>query len=382
MNKTAQIVIIGGGISGCAIAYELAKKGMKDIVLIEKRFLASGSTGRCGAGVRMQWGTEMNCRLSKLAVEKYSTLQEELDYDHDIEFKQGGYLMAAATEHEMEQFKKNVALENSLGINARMVNVDEALEIIPYINRDAIIGGSFCQEDGHLNPFHATQAYANAAARLGVEIMRYTEVTGIDVKNGKILGVNTNKGYIATNKVVNCAGGYSQIISKMAGVEIPNYSERHQVLVTEPLEALQGPMFMGFVHNIYAQQTPHGSFIIGRGDPNEPHDGRINSSWQFMEEMAKGCCYLLPLLKDLTIVRQWAGLYNLTPDRQPIYGKVNELEGYYLAVGFSGHGFMFGPVTGLLMSECITDTPYTIDISPLSYDRFEKGNLFVEPSVV
>ncbi|MDD3831119.1 MAG: FAD-binding oxidoreductase [Clostridia bacterium] len=382
MNKSASVVIIGGGISGNAIAYELAKRGQKDIVLLEKKFLTAGSTGRCGAGIRMQWGTKLNCIMSKYSVERYEHLNEELDYEHDIEFKQGGYLMCAATSKEMEQFALNVKLQNSLGIPSRMITPQEALEIIPYINTDYMIGGAFCQKDGHLNPFHTTQAFANAAQRLGVCIEKFTTVTGIDVDNGKVIGVQTDKGYIATNVVVDCAGGYSQYIAKMAGIDLPLYSQRHQILVTEPVEPLQGPMFMGFAHNIYCQQSPHGSFIMGRGDDEEPKDGRITSGWTFLEEMAKNCVKLLPLLKDLTVVRQWSGLYNMSPDKQPIYGHAPNVEGFYMASGFSGHGFMFGPVTGVVMAEMILGLSPTVDASQLCFDRFEKGQLFIEPSVV
>ena len=382
MKNKASIVIIGGGISGAATAYELAKRGLKDIVLIERAYLASGATGRCGAGVRMQWGTEMNCLLSKYAIERYEKLNEELDYEFDIEFKQGGYLIAAATEKELQQFKKNVKLQNQLGIPSRIVTPKEMKEIIPYINEKYVIGGTFCQKDGHLNPFHTVQAYANAAVKLGVTIMKYTTVTAIDVQNGKIKGVQTDKGYISTEKVFNAAGGYSQKIAKMVNIELPLYSERHQILVTEPIAPLQGPMFIGFVHNIYCQQTPHGSFIMGRGDTDEPKDLRISSSWHFLEEMAKNCVKLLPLLKELSIVRQWAGLYNMSPDRQPIYAEIPELPGFYVAAGYSGHGFMFGPVTGVVMSEIILGLKSTIDISKLNYDRFAKGELFIEPSVV
>ncbi|MEG1528077.1 MAG: FAD-binding oxidoreductase [Clostridia bacterium] len=382
MNKSASVVIIGGGISGVSIAYELAKRGQKNIVLLEKNFLASGSTGRCGAGIRMQWGTKTNCLLSKFAVEKYKTANQELDYEYDIEFKQGGYLLSAATEKEMSQFRKNVELQNSLGINSRMITPQEAKEIIPYINTDYMIGGTFCQEDGHLNPFHTTQAYANAATRLGVTIEKFTEVMGIEVKNGKVCGVNTTKGYISTDTVVDCCGGYSQNIASLVGIKLPLYTQRHQILVTEPVEELQGPMFMGFVHNIYIQQTPNGSFIMGRGDDNEPTDLRITSSWQFLEEMAKNCIKLLPLLKELTVIRQWSGLYNMSPDKQPIYGKAPEVEGFFVAAGFSGHGFMFGPVTGVVMADMILQLPPEVDISAMPYDRFTTGDLFVEPSVV
>lgn len=382
MIKTAEIVIIGGGISGCAIAYNLAKKGVKDIVVIEKNYLSSGATGRCGAGVRQQWGTEMNCRLAMESIKFFEKAKEELDYEFDIEFKQGGYLILASTEKEHLQFAKNVALQKSLGIEVEQITPEEARKIVPHLNTEKIISATFCNKDGHLNPFHANQAYANAAKRLGVTIYTYTEVTGIDVKYGRVVGVETDKGYISTSKVVNAAGGYSQLIGKMVGVDLPVYSERHQILVTEPVEPMQGPMVMSFSLNIYCQQTPHGSFIMGLGDPNEAKDLRITSSWDFLEHMAVTCTNLLPKLANLRMVRQWAGLYNITPDRQPIYGPIKEVEGFYLAIGYSGHGFMLAPMTGLLMAETILGEKTSLPIHMLDNDRFQRGELVLEPSVV
>jgi sarcosine oxidase, subunit beta len=382
MIRTADIVIIGGGISGCAIAYNLAKKGVKNIVVIEKDYLASGATGRCGAGVRQQWGTEMNCRLSMESIKFFERAKEELDYEFDIEFKQGGYLILASTEKEHQQFAKNVALQKSLGIEVEQITPEEARKIVPHLNTEGIISATFCNKDGHLNPFHATQAYANAAKRLGVTIYTHTEVNSIDVQYGKITGVQTDKGYIATNKVVNAAGGYSQLIGKMVGVDLPVYSERHQILVTEPIEPMQGPMVMSFSLNIYCQQTPHGSFIMGLGDPNEAKDLRITSSWDFLDHMSTTVTKLLPKLGNLRMVRQWAGLYNITPDRQPIYGPIKEVEGFYLAIGYSGHGFMLAPMTGLLMAETILGEKTTLPIHMLDKDRFERGELVLEPSVV
>jgi sarcosine oxidase, subunit beta len=382
MNNTASVVIIGGGISGCSIAYNLALKGVKDIVVIEKEYLTSGSTGRCGAGVRMQWGTEMNCRLAKYSIEFYEKANEVLEYDGDIEFKQGGYLIVASTEKEDTQFKKNIALQNSLGIPSVYLSPKEAKKIVPHMDESKIISATYCKKDGHLNPFHATQAYADAAARLGVKFMKYTTVTGIQVENGKVTGVQTDKGFISTPVVVNAAGGHSKQIGDMVGVDIPVYPERHQILVTEPVNPIQNPMFMSFSLNIYCQQTPHGSFIMGRGDANEPRDLRVTSSWHFLEEMAKNCCELLPLLKDLRVVRQWAGLYCMSPDRQPIYGRANNVEGFYMATGYSGHGFMFGPVTGVVMAETILGEKRSLPIDKLGLDRFEKGELLFEPSVV
>ncbi|MGF7057090.1 NAD(P)/FAD-dependent oxidoreductase [Brassicibacter mesophilus] len=382
MIKSADVVIIGGGISGCSIAYNLAKKGVKSIVVLEKKYLASGSTGRCGAGVRQQWGTEMNCKLAMESIRFFETANEELEYDGDIEFKQGGYLIVASTKKEDEQFQKNVELQKKLGMEVEYMAPQDATQIVPYLNTEKLTSATFCPKDGHLNPFLTTDAYAKAARKLGVHIYTYTEVVGIKTQNGKITAVMTNKGEIATRIVVNAAGGYSKVIGEMVNVDIPVFSERHQILVTEPVEPMQGPMVMSFSLNIYCQQSPHGSFIMGRGDENEPRDLRITSSWHFLDEMAKSITDLLPPIGKLRVIRQWAGLYNITPDRQPILGAVSDLDGFYLAVGFSGHGFMFGPMTGLLLSEQILGEKPTIDISKLSIDRFEKHELVFEPSVV
>ncbi|SNS66050.1 sarcosine oxidase subunit beta [Anaerovirgula multivorans] len=382
MIKTAEVVIIGGGISGSSIAYNLAKKGVKNIVLLEKAYLSSGATGRCGAGIRQQWGTEMNCRIAKLSCDFFERANEELDYEEDIEFKQEGYLLLSSTDKEHQQFIKNVELQNSLGIPSKLLTLEEAKEIVPFLNTEGLVSATYCEKDGHLNPFHATQAYANAAERLGVKIYKFTEVTGILIEQGKIRGVKTTKGNIATNIVVNAAGGYAQLIGKMVKLDLPLYSERHQILVTEPMETILKPMVMSFSLNMYCQQVPHGGVIMGRGDENEPRDFRITSSWQFLDEMTTTVTKLLPPLKNARLLRQWGGLYNMTPDRQPIYGAVDEIEGFYLAVGYSGHGLMFGPATGLLMAEIILQEECTIPIDMLHLNRFRKGELIFEPSVV
>jgi sarcosine oxidase subunit beta len=382
MKNSAEVVIIGAGISGCSIAYNLAKKGIKNIVVLEKNYICSGSTGRCGAGVRMQWGTEMNCKIGKKSIEFYEHANEILEYNRDVEFKQQGYLLIADTDREIEQFKKNIEVQYECGISSKMLSLQEAKEIVPYLNTSNLKGASFCEKDGFLNPFHTTDAFYSAAKKLGVEFNTFTEVQGIKVENNKVVGIETNSGYIHTNCVVNATNGFSKNISEMVGIDIPVYTERHQILVTEPVEPMQGPMVMAFGLNLYVQQSPHGSFIMGRGDTNEPRDLRMTSSWHFLEEMAKTIDNILPPISKLRVIRQWAGLYNMTPDKQPIYDKAENVEGFYMAVGFSGHGFMFGPITGIAMSEMILGEKPTIDVSMLNLNRFEKGNLLLEPSVV
>ncbi len=382
MISNAEIVIIGGGISGCAIAYNLAKKGMENIVLLEKDYISSGATGRCGAGIRQQWGTEMNCELAKFSREFFETAQETLGYNYDIEFKQKGYLILSATKEEDEQSKKNVALQNSLGIDSKYISLAEAKSIVPILNTEGFISATYCKSDGHLNPWHTTLAFAKAAERLGVNIHTHTEVIRIDTTDGEITGVETSRGYIQTKKVVNAAGGHAQIIGEMAGVDLQVYSERRQILVTEPVAPILDPMVISFSKNIYCQQVPHGAFIMGRGGENEPRNFKNTSSWEFMEKMTQTALKILPDLKKTRVLRQWAGMYNISPDKQPIYGDVPEIKGLYVAIGFSGHGFMFGPATGLSMAEIILGEKTSLPVEKLHISRFEKGDLVTEGSVV
>jgi sarcosine oxidase subunit beta len=382
MNKTADVVIIGGGISGATIAYYLTKKGVQNVILIEKDYIAGGATGRCGAGIRQQWGTRMNCLVARYSCEAFEGAQEELGYEHDIEFKQSGYLLLASSEKEALQFRKNVSLQNSLGIQSRLLDNDEAKEVVPFLNTDRIVQCAFHHKDGHLNPFHTTQAYINAARRNGAEIMTHTTVTGIKTQGGKITLVETSRGNISSPVVVNAAGGWSQQIAEMVGVNLPLYSKRHEILITEPLDPILKPMVISFSLNFYCQQVPHGGFIMGSGDENAPRDLRQNSSWEFLEGISKTVIEVLPPLRNARVLRQWAGLYNMSPDKQPIYGPVDGTDGFFVACGFSGHGFMFGPATGLIISEYILGEQLTLPVEALTLSRFAEGNLIMEPSVV
>jgi len=381
MKSKANIVIIGGGVIGSAIAYNLAEKGVQDIVVLEKNYIASGSTGSCGAGIRQQWGTKMNCLLSRKSMEIFENMNEILNTRRDIELKQGGYLLLAYSKKELDQFKENIKLQHKFDIPSRLLTVKEAKEIVPQLNTTGVSGAAFCPTDGHANPFRVNQAYVEAAERKGVEFYTYTKAEDIVVKNGRIKKVVTDKGDIETNRVVNAAGGFSKEVGKMAGIDIPTKSERHEILVTEQVNSILKPMVMSFSYNIYCQQTPDGSFVMGYGDPDEPASHNIRASWQFLEEMSRKATYLLPFLKDIRVIRQWAGLYNVTPDAQPILDESDEVPGYFMAVGFSGHGFMIAPMTGILMAEMITGEKLSIDIE-LDLKRFDHGRLILEPSVV
>lgn len=380
-KNTAEAIVVGGGINGTSVAYNLAKLGMKDVVVIEKNTVCSGSTGRCGAGIRAQWGTEMNCRFGLACVEKFEQLSDELGMD--VGLNQSGYLMVAYQQSEYEQLQKNVALQNSLGYMTKIVSREEAKEICPGVAVDDAIGFTFNHRDGHADPFLTTFAYQEAGKRLGVTFHKHTEVTGIKVRDGRVAGVVTTRGEIDAPLVINAAGPYSQFVAKMAGVDIPNYSERHEIIITEPVEpGVCPPMLMSFSGNYYLQQRPHGSIIGGCSPEGHPADFTNGATWDFLEHMSRVFTKLLPRAKDIRVVRQWSGLYNMTPDRQPIICEAENVSGFFLSCGYSGHGFMFGPVTGEALAQHVVLGKSDIPIDMLHYRRFAEGKLLIEPAVV
>jgi sarcosine oxidase subunit beta len=250
------------------------------------------------------------------------------------------------------------------------------------LNTEGLYGATFCPTDGHADPFHCTFAYAKAAERLGVEISTYTEVMGLRTAGDKIAGVETAKGYVEAKTVVNACGFNAAVVAQMAGVDVPVKPERHQILITEPVAQVQGPMVMSFSYNLYCQQTPHGSFIMGIGDPSEPAGFNIRSSWKFLEDCSTVAVRILPLLKELRIVRQWAGLYDMSPDRSPIIDEMKGVKEFYTVAGFSGHGFMVAPMTAIILAQKLTGEPPSIDLNLFSADRYQTGKLLIEPSVV
>ena len=380
MSKHINTLIVGGGISGLSIAYHLASAGVKDILVLDQGYFANGATGRCGAGVRQQWATKQNCLLAKASMTFFEQATEILKYE-DMELRQGGYLIVATTPSEVAQFKKNVQLQNSLGIPSEFIDKEKALQIVPHLNPDAFLSATFNQSDGHLNPFKTSEAFYLAAKRKGVTFNFYEAVLAIKKEDGAFV-VTTNKDVYHAQKVVNAAGGYAYEIGAMVGCELPVYSENHQILATEPVEHFQDPMVMSFSKNIYCQQVPHGAFLIGRSDPHVPRGHDVGSTPEFLRAMSKTVMDLLPKIGKLRVVRSWGGSYNMSPDAQPILG-ATEVDNFYVACGFSGHGFMLATMVGLLVSEIITNKPPSMDIDFLSLKRFEDiESIKIEQSVV
>ncbi len=380
MKERTKVLIIGGGVNGCALAYYLAERGA-DVTLLERGYIACGSSGRNAGGIRQQWSTRENVRLAMGSVKIFERLDEELGCETD--YRQGGYLILAHTEEEVKQFKRNVSMQRSEGLKVEYLEQDEINDIVPELNVEGIgaIGATWCPTDGHADPIKVTIGYAEAAMKKGAQIYKYTEVLGFRVKDNEIVEVKTSKGSIKTDYVVNAAGAYSREIAKLLGVQLPNKPYRHEILITEPVKPFFTPMIISFHDNFYFRQTPEGQIIGGWGNPKEEPGYNYESSLTFAKNMARLLARYMPKLRHINILRQWAGLYDVTPDARPILGPVEMVRNFIQMNGFSGHGFMVAPMTATLISQLIMGEKTTLPIENLSLERF-RGEVTREVSVV
>ncbi|MGD9546332.1 MAG: NAD(P)/FAD-dependent oxidoreductase [Candidatus Krumholzibacteriia bacterium] len=382
---TADAVVVGAGINGLTTAYELARLGVRDIVVIEKSYIGSGSTGRCGGGIRQQWTTEENIRLAQESVGMYENMSAELGYQ--VFFRQGGYLMITENEADLPALRRAVELQNRCNVPTSFLEPSECLKIVPDLDVSRLKGATFCPKDGTAYPFAVVWGYARACHRLGVKISIRTAVTGITVAGGRIARVDTDRGSIATPILVNCAGPWSRNLAASVGVSLPNRQERHEIMVSESLKPFLDPMVISITNGIYFSQSMRGEIVGGIGDPAEPHwtePGQFDtrSQLRFAVRFARALTDLYPRAGNVRMMRQWAGMYDVTPDHRPILGGVPGLDGYYHICGFSGHGFMLGPMTGRRMAKHITTGAEDPIISSLSLDRFEKGDIQADAFVV
>jgi sarcosine oxidase subunit beta len=378
IEKSADVVILGGGVIGTSIACQLARKKAGRVVLLEKGQLGEGSTGRCVGGIRTQFSTEINILFSLESLKIFERFQEE--FGVDPEFKRIGYLFLAATSPEMEVFKENVKLQKRFHISVELLDGDEIKRRWPYLRTDDIVGGTFCPWDGYAGPSEVLSGFAAAARRAGVKIHEGVEALGIETKKGKIECVKTRKGKIFTGIVVNATGPHAAAVGEMAGVEVPVRPLRRQIFVTAPFRfSEQGiPLTIDFHRGWYFRQEVDGVLLSGPLD-KEP-SFNLNTDYEAMAETVENAMVRVPALEKARIARGWAGLYEISPDHHAILGKVPGVGGFILANGFSGHGFQHSPAVGKVIAELIVDGEATsIDISSLSIERFKRGEIIHEP---
>jgi sarcosine oxidase subunit beta len=379
--ESADVVIAGGGIMGCALAYQLAKRKV-DVLLLERETLGSQSTGKCAGGVRQQFSIEANVRLQRLSVRMLESFEDETG--HPADFRQIGYLFVFTQPQQIEDFRHNMDMWHRVGLTeARWVDPAEAAKMVPVLNVDDVLGCTFCPTDGIASPADVTSGYAAAARRLGARLKERVEVTGIDVASGRVQGVRTSAGDIATRMVVNCAGPWAASIGRMAGLEIPVLPFRRHIAVTGPFPAVPRttPMTVDFHTSLYFHPEGDG-VLIGMSDRAEPSGFVTDTNWEFLEKMFEQAARRAPALAGAGVKTAWAGLYESTPDHQAILGPVHALEGFWCAAGFSGHGFMQAPAAALLVAQVLLDKKSEIDITPFALERFARGALVTEKNVI
>ena len=374
MKTTAEVVVIGGGIMGASTAYHLARRGCTDVVVLEAgEMFGLGSTGLNAGGIRYQFATKVNVELSKLSIGMMETFAD--DMGQEVGLRRCGYLFMLDREADLAQFRANVALQNSLGVPSRVVSASEIAELAPEVDIAGIIGGTWCPLDGLVDPNGLLQGYVSNARRLGATLSTSTPAVGIDVSGGRVQRVVTKMGAIDTSTVVIAGGPWSGQIGAMAGIDLPIQPIRRQIAVTGPIPGLRPnfPFVIDFSRSLYFHREGNG-ILTGMSNRDEPagFDTRVDQDWRLHH--VENAMQRLPLLADAEIVAEWAGLYEVTPDDQPILGRIPHVNGLLACAGFSGHGLMHGPAAGMLMAEEILDgRAKTIDIDPLRWSRFELG---------
>ena len=381
--SSAEVVIIGGGVMGASTAYHLAKKGLSSVLLLEREpFFGMGATGKCAGGIRYQFSTEVNIRLSKVSLPMLDRFEDEIG--QAIDLRKCGYLFLLTNDSDVERFRANVQLQRRLGVDTLWLDGDEARRMVPLLRGDDVIAGTYNAEDGLVDPNSVVNGYIAAAKRLGVVAQTETEVTDIVTRGASIAGVETREGFIACDKIVNAAGPWSALVNDVLGLPLPVTPVRRQMLTTTPIPEIPTdfPFIVDFAQSLYYHREGEG-LLTGMSNPDQQpgYDETIDDSWELVHMDA--AIKRLPVLGAASRLSAWAGLYEVTPDAHPIIGPINEIEGLYLVTGFSGHGFMHGPAAGLLVAETIVEgQSSTMDISMLDYYRFAEGREIKEYNVI
>ncbi len=381
-------MIIGGGCMGASVAFHLAKRGVTEVVIVEREsMLGAGSTGRNAGGVRHQFSSEANVRLSIESIAMMERFYEETGFE--IDFHQDGYLFLLSDEKNISQFQRNVEMQRRLGVEVDILTPEEARRLATGLEVTGVRGATFCARDGIADPNGVTQGFAKAAQARGIEIYRETEVTGIKIESGRVLGVETTRGAISAEIVVNAAGPYARRIGEMAGLDIPVIPIRRHIFITESLIDGAGVsvpanriMVIDFETTFYFHREGAG-ILFGMSDAEERPGFDMTVQWEFLEKVNQVALRRLPRLAEAGIAHAWAGLYEVTPDANPIIGPAREVAGFFMINGFSGHGFQHSPASGRLLADVIVDgAARDFDLSPFGFERFAGAKSEGEMNVV
>lgn len=381
MRTRSEIVIVGGGIQGLAIAYHLAKDhGLRDVLVCEASYLCSGASGRNGGGIRAQWSSEVNIRLMQESLRLCKAFAQE----HRINtwFRQGGYLFLARDPATCETLAQSVKLQNECGVSTRLLELREVTRIVPELSLDGVVAASYNPDDAVVFPWPFVWGYAEGARALGVEVAPFTEVLDIELSAGRVSAVETTRGRVATSCVINATGAHSPALAAKVGIELPNQPHRHEICSSEPLKPWLGPLVADLSNGLYFSQSTRGEIVGGVSNERVPPGANQDSSNRFLSLYARALVRVIPRMADAKILRQWSGLYDLTPDRNPIVGSVDGVGGFHLVCGFMGHGFMMAPVMGKLMAHHVATGERQPLFDQWNLRRFREGRLLSEGMII
>ncbi|HWV36936.1 MAG TPA: FAD-dependent oxidoreductase [Vulgatibacter sp.] len=380
LPEKADVVIIGGGIMGLALAWNLAKRGRRDVLVLEESYLCSGASGRNGGGVRAQWSTATNVRLAKRSIELCRSFARE--FGINVWFRQGGYLFLAPDDEQAARLEKNALLHNELGVATRMLSPGGAKEIVPQLDGGKFVAAAFNPDDGVVFPWPFMWGYAQGARKAGARVETFTKVKGIETGGGKVIAVHTDRGVVKCEVLVNAAGAWSPGVARLAGVDLPNEPHRHEICSSEPLKPWLGPLVSIIGSGLYFSQSMRGEIVGGMGDPEEPPGLEMGSTLRFLSRYARAIVDCVPALRDVKVIRQWAGCYDHTPDNNPILGETPELPNFLQLNGFVGHGFMMAPAVTEAMATWMTGGPKDEIFDRFTLERFRTGGLVVEDFII
>lgn len=378
---SADVVIVGGGVIGASVAYHLTQRGIRDVLVLERDRLGSGSTSRNAGGIRLQFSTEINVRMSQRSLPALLRFADEMGIDP--QFRQVGYLFLITNERDVAPFERSLALWRRLDVPAVRLGREEIPAIFPELSVDDVRFATFCPSDGHADPNSMLMGYVARARAGGARFEEGANVTAIEREGDRITGVRCGDRRIACGTVVDAAGAWAAEVAALAGVTVPIAPLRRQIFITNPVAGFDRdfPMTIEFASGLYLHRDS-GGVLLGMADPRDLPGFDDSVNWDFLPAVVERGLARLPLLEGATIKTGWAGFYEDTPDKHAILGRAPGLDNFVCAAGFSGHGLMHAPATGELIAEIVCELPPSLDIAPLRLGRFAEGDLIVEHNVV
>jgi sarcosine oxidase subunit beta len=381
LPQEASVVVIGGGVIGLSVAHHLSRAGVRDVVLVERGDLGSGSTCRAAGGVRASFSDAVNIELGLRSLRAFEGFRAETG--QEIDLHRVGYLFLLDRAEHVTAFERNVVLNNELGGTSRMVDVAEAKRLSPLVDTEGLLAAAWSPDDGHCTPEAVVLGYAGAARRNGARLVTGCDATGIVTSGTEITAVETSLGTIRTGVVVCAAGAWSARVGEMVGVDLPVVPLRRQILTTEPVAGLDArtPFTIDFSTSFYFHREGPG-LLLGMSDPEETPGFRLGRSDAWLPRLGEVIARRAPAIADLGIAGGWAGLYEMTPDHNGLVGEATEVSRFLYATGFSGHGFLMGPAIGEVMRDLVLDLAPVVDVSGLDAGRFRDHAVRPELNIV